>query len=138
MLTADSLSRERREGTLPLLFSTSLTARGIVLGKSFVHMVRALTLWLSALPMLIVPFLLGGVTWLDVFSALILQACSLLLALSAGLLASSLTPRLALVLLLAELLAAAFCIVLLFGVGSVVMTHLTPLMLGVEVPLTTS
>lgn len=33
LLTADCLSRERREGTLGILFLTPLTARGIVIGK---------------------------------------------------------------------------------------------------------
>jgi len=37
MLAADCVSRERREGTLGLLFLTPLDARGIMLAKSMVH-----------------------------------------------------------------------------------------------------
>jgi ABC-2 type transport system permease protein len=102
ILTADSLSREKREGTLCLLFPTMLTAQQVVLGKGFVHIVRALALWFAALPFLAIPFLLGGVSWIDVLSAFTLQACAMLLALSSGLVASSLTKRPVAALLLAE------------------------------------
>jgi len=37
MLTADCISKERREGTLPLLFLTPLTAREIVYAKGMAH-----------------------------------------------------------------------------------------------------
>src|SRR5213079_760490 len=51
-LTADCLSRERREGTLPLLFLTPLRARDIVQSKGMAHGLRALTLWLAELPIM--------------------------------------------------------------------------------------
>src|SRR5690349_3574916 len=47
MLTADCLSRERREGTLPLLFMTPLKATDIVWAKGIVHGARSFTLWLA-------------------------------------------------------------------------------------------
>src|ERR1043166_7423674 len=59
LLTADCLSRERREGTLGLLFLTRLRATDIVLAKTLAHTLRALTLWLAVLPVLAIPFLLG-------------------------------------------------------------------------------
>jgi ABC-type transport system involved in multi-copper enzyme maturation permease subunit len=89
MLTADCLSREKREGTLGLLFLTPLTARDIVAGKSLIHTVRAFTLVLAALPILLLPFLLGGVTGRDVTHAISSNLGGLLLALAAGLLAST-------------------------------------------------
>ena len=55
-LTADCLARERREGTLGLLFLTPLTASGIVLGKTLVQVLRALTVWLAVVPVLTIPF----------------------------------------------------------------------------------
>lgn len=88
-LTADCVSREKREGTLGLLFLTGLCSESIVFGKGFVHMLRALTLWLAALPVLTIPFLLGGVGWADVLTAFSLQLSAMLLALSAGLIASA-------------------------------------------------
>src|SRR5207253_6978021 len=41
LASADSISRERREGTLPLLRLTRLRPWEIVLGKSFVHILRS-------------------------------------------------------------------------------------------------
>ena len=89
LLTADCLSRERREGTLGILFLTPLTARAIVIGKGLIHSLRALTLVLAALPVLAIPFLLGGVTWREGLMALLLDLSSVGLALAAGLVASA-------------------------------------------------
>ena len=87
-MTADCLAREKREGTLGLLFLTPLTPTGIVVGKSLVHLLKAMTLWLAALPVMALPLLLGGLTWVDVCSAFALELGSVLLALSAGIYAS--------------------------------------------------
>src|SRR5215471_8871727 len=65
LLTADCISRERREGTLGLLFLTRLKANDIVVAKTLAHALRALTLWLAVLPVLAIPFLLGGVSWME-------------------------------------------------------------------------
>src|SRR4026209_2138549 len=46
----DCLSRERREGTLGLLFLTPLRALDIVLAKVLAHGVRAVTLVLAVIP----------------------------------------------------------------------------------------
>jgi ABC-type transport system involved in multi-copper enzyme maturation permease subunit len=112
LLTADCISRERREGTLGLLFLTPLTPRAIVVGKGLSQGLRALTVFLAVLPMMTLPFLLGGVTWKDAALALALDAAALILALGAGLLASSLAKDWVRVLVLAEglsvLLALSF------------------------------
>ena len=52
LMTADCISREQREGTLGLLFLTPLTFFDVILGKSIIHALRALTLFLAALPVL--------------------------------------------------------------------------------------
>src|SRR5262245_42638457 len=90
LLTADTISREKREGTLGLLFLTPLTPLGIVWGKSLIHAVRAITLFLAVLPALALPFLLGGLTWKDCVVSLLLNGSALVLSLAAGLLASTL------------------------------------------------
>src|SRR2546421_7589491 len=90
LLTADTISREKREGTLGLLFLTPLTPIGIVFGKSLIHTLRAITLFLAVLPALALPFLLGGLTWKDCVVSLLLNSSALVLALAAGLLASTL------------------------------------------------
>ncbi len=90
LLTADCISRERREGTLGLLFLTPLTANGVVLAKGLAHGVRALSLWLAVLPVLVVPILLGGVSWTQVMLTVLINLNAILWALAAGLLASAL------------------------------------------------
>ena len=112
-LTADCIARERREGTLGLLFLTPLTAGGIVAGKALAQALRALTLWLAVLPILAIPFMTGGITWYDAFSALSLEFCATVLCLAAGLLASSLARGRNTAFLLAFFGGAVF--LLLFG-----------------------
>jgi ABC-type transport system involved in multi-copper enzyme maturation permease subunit len=89
LLTADCLSRERREGTLGLLFLTPLTAGGIVVGKSIVHALRAGSLVMAAVPAISISLLFGGVTGSAILIMVLHQAGALCLALAAGLLASA-------------------------------------------------
>ncbi len=89
LLTADCLSRERREGTLNLLFLTPLTATGVVAAKSFVHALRALTVTAAALPVISLAFLFGGSGWKEALLASMHNSVALMLALGAGLVASS-------------------------------------------------
>jgi len=89
VLTADCLSREKRDGTIGLLFLTPLRALDIVLGKGFVNAWRAFSMLLAALPVLVVPVLMGGVSWPDATRMFLLHLGALGLALTAGLLASS-------------------------------------------------
>src|SRR5215831_4489226 len=89
LLAADSISRERREGTLPLLFLTPLRPSEIVYAKGLVHGLRAFTLWLAVVPLLTVPFLIGGVSWQEVAFSVLVNFSSLCLAMAAGILASA-------------------------------------------------
>jgi len=91
ILTADCLSRERREGTLGLLFLTPLKPVDVVVGKAFVHALRGMVFVLAAIPVMVLPVLLGGVSWLDAVRLMLLQMAALGLALVAGLTASALT-----------------------------------------------
>jgi len=91
VLTADCLSRERREGTLGLLFLTPLRPVDVVVGKAFVHALRGLSFVLAAVPVMVVPVLLGGVGWMEAVRMTLLQFAALGLALVAGLAASALT-----------------------------------------------
>ena len=71
LMTSDCISRERREGTLGLLFLTNLTAREIILAKAIAHGLRACALWAAVLPLMALPILLGGVDWREV----VLSSC---------------------------------------------------------------
>jgi len=106
LATVDCLSRERREGTLGLLFLTDVKGYDVVLGKmvaaSF-HMVLGLT---AALPLLALPLLVGGIN-LAQFARLALAIADItMLSLAVGVLASALmdSSRGALALTLAILL----------------------------------
>jgi ABC-type Na+ efflux pump permease subunit len=112
-MTADCIAREKRDGTLGLLFLTPLTAGGIVAGKGLAQGLRALTLWVALAPVLTIPFLMGGIGWAEASAALALEFSALVLCLAAGLLASTLVrgrgAALVLALVLGGGLVAAFC-----------------------------
>ena len=108
LLTADCLSRERREGTLGLLFLTPLKALDIVIAKSLAHGLRAVTLLLAVLPVVALPLLMGGVSWKQATSSLFLNGAALGLALAAGLLASALSKSWVRSLILAFFFAGMF------------------------------
>jgi ABC-type transport system involved in multi-copper enzyme maturation permease subunit len=117
LMTADCISRERREGTLGLLFLTPLTASGIAIGKSLAEGLRAMTVWWAVLPAMAIPFVMGGITAFDLFSAFLIQLCSLVLALAVGVLASSYSRRWASALVAAAAGAAiaAFAMAMMVG-----------------------
>lgn len=110
-LTADSVSRERREETLGLLFLTPLRAWQIVIGKVLAQTLKALTLWLSVVPVLTIPFLMGGVGWPEVFNCLCQELCAGMLALAAGMVATSIAQRRDAAFVLAYVFAALLCFV---------------------------
>jgi hypothetical protein len=113
LASADALSRERREGTLPLLYLTELRSVGIVVGKSFVHMLRAATLFVTMAPWLMLPLVFGGVDLRDLAMALLLDFTALLLAQAAGLLASTIPRDWLKSVILAELFALCLLLVML-------------------------
>lgn len=88
---ADAISGERREGTLGLLFLTDLRPRDVVFGKLVSVSIRSLCFLLPVLPMFALPLLLGGVTGWESLRAMLTLVVTLFFALSAGLLASSLS-----------------------------------------------
>src|ERR1043166_998494 len=118
--TADCVSRERREGTLGLLLLTDLTARDIVFAKGLAHGLRAVTLWLAALPVVVIPFLMGGLPWQSVALSCAINFSSMALALAASVLASAYCREwhrsLALAMMLGAFLVVAYGLTLLLGV----------------------
>ena len=116
-ITADCLARERREGTLGLLFLTPLTAGGVVIGKSIAQGLRAWCLWLAVVPALTVPLLLGGVGWDTILNSLAIQFSAIVFALASGLLASCLTQQFFTAIVFAEMLTliASYLAVELLG-----------------------
>jgi ABC-type transport system involved in multi-copper enzyme maturation permease subunit len=115
LATADAVSRERREGTLALLYLTELRSLGIVVGKVFVHTLRSVSLFLTMAPWLMLPLVFGGVSLRDIGIALMLDFASVVLAQAAGLLASTI-PR---DWLKSVILAEVFALILLLTMLSV-------------------
>ena len=119
LAAADAISRERREGTLALLYLTELRSLGIVLGKAFVHMLRSLSLFLTMAPWLVLPVLFGGVELRDIRMALLLDLVAVLLAMAAGLMASTIPRDWLKSVLLAELFALVLLLTMLHAHGLV-------------------
>src|SRR5215475_5874119 len=55
LMTADCVNREKREGTLGLLFLTPLTVLDVIIAKATVHGLRGFTLFLASIPVLGLP-----------------------------------------------------------------------------------
>lgn len=113
-LTADCLSSERREGTLGILLLTPARARNVVIAKLMAYGWEALCLLLAALPLLTIAILMGGVSATDTLGTACMDLSAVLLALAAGLLASSLWEGPREVLLGAVLIAIGFATLLHF------------------------
>ena len=90
LATADCLSRERREGTLGLLFLTPLRGVDVVLGKISAASLDHMLGLFAMLPLLAIPFMLGGVSPAQVGFAAVGIFALLLFSLSVGAWASSL------------------------------------------------
>jgi hypothetical protein len=115
LMTADCISREKREGTLGLLFLTPLTVLDVIAGKAAIHVLRALTLFLAALPVLGLPLFLGGVDWRWVLMAVVGQANAVLLGIAAGIYASTRGGSTIQVMVLAEVFALGLGAISSFG-----------------------
>jgi ABC-type transport system involved in cytochrome c biogenesis permease component len=88
--TADSLSEEKREGTLGLLFLTDLRGYDVVIGKLLANSLAVFYGALAVLPILAVPLLMGGITGGEVGRLALVIVNTLFFSLSAGMLASAL------------------------------------------------
>ncbi len=89
--TSDSLSQEKREGTLGLLFLTDLKGYDVVFGKLVATSVNGLYGVLAVVPMLAVPLLMGGIT-LPEFGRMALVAINtLFLSLTFGMCVSAMS-----------------------------------------------
>jgi ABC-type transport system involved in multi-copper enzyme maturation permease subunit len=122
LASADAVSRERREGTLPLLYLTELRSRGIVIGKAFVHFLRSLSLFLTMAPWLMLPLVFGSLGVAEVRMALLINFASVLLAQAAGLLASTFPRDWVKSAILAEVFALPLLLLMLNVHGSILST----------------
>jgi hypothetical protein len=90
-LTADCLSREKREDTIGFLFLTDLSGLDIVIGKLVARSLRPLYSLLATFPAPVFGLFLGGITLADCLRPMLVVVDTLFFSLAAGLLISSLT-----------------------------------------------
>jgi hypothetical protein len=88
-LTADSISEEKREGTLGLLFLTDLKGYDVAFGKLASNSLQALYNLIAIFPVLTIPLLLGGLTGTEVFRMTLVLLDTLVFSLTIGLLVST-------------------------------------------------
>jgi len=88
---ASSISDEKRDGTLGLLFLTDLRTIDIIAGKVFAVAIPLVQPLLAFLPPLAISLLLGGATGGEIFRAALTFASILLYSIAAGLFVSSLS-----------------------------------------------
>ncbi len=89
--TSDSLSEEKREGTLGLLFLTDLRGYDVVLGKLLATSLRGGFALLAVFPVLAITFLLGGVAGGQFWRTLLAIGNALFFSLALGLFVSTLS-----------------------------------------------
>lgn len=89
--TSDCISRERREGTLGLLFLTDLRGYDVVLGKLVANGLSSFYGVLAVVPMLGIPLLIGGVAPAEFWRMAILALDTLFFSLTLGICVSSLS-----------------------------------------------
>jgi len=82
--TSDSLSQERRERTLGLLFLTDLRGYDVVLGKFIATSLNALYGLVALFPITAVPLLIGGVTGSEFWRMALALTNALFVSLAAG------------------------------------------------------
>ncbi|MEI7732448.1 MAG: ABC transporter permease [Verrucomicrobiota bacterium] len=88
-LTADTLSSEKREGTLGLLFLTDLKGYDIVMGKLAATSLTTIYSALAVVPVLSFPLLMGGVGLAELGRVVLAFGNALFFSLSCGLFASA-------------------------------------------------
>jgi ABC-type transport system involved in multi-copper enzyme maturation permease subunit len=128
LVTCDCLSSEKREGTLGLLFLTDLKGHDVVLGKLAATSVNAFYGMLAVLPMLAIPFILGGVSHAEMLRVVLVAINLLFFFLSIGLFVSALCRKdnwalgLSVLIALILVIGGPFVFKPLFGQGAILST----------------
>ena len=92
-LTSGSISGERERQTLELLFTTKMTPRDIVLGKLFSALSQLFVLVISSLPILLLTFVYGSVSIMDLALLLLCFVVAAFFCGSMGIFSSSMMRR---------------------------------------------
>jgi hypothetical protein len=91
--TADCLSEEKREGTLGLLFLTSLRGYDVVLGKLAATSLNGFYGLVAIVPILAVPLLMGGISNGEFWRMVLVLLNTFFFSLATGILSSTLSSK---------------------------------------------
>jgi ABC-type transport system involved in multi-copper enzyme maturation permease subunit len=105
--TSDSVSREKREGTLGLLFLTDLKGYDVICGKLAANSANALYALVATLPILGIPLLMGGITFGQFCKLALVLVTTMVLSLAVGIFVSTYSRH--------ERKAMVFTILILLG-----------------------
>lgn len=128
-LTSDCISEEKREGTLGFLFLTQLTGLDVIAGKLSSTSIRAFYNLLAIVPVLAIPFLMGGVSGGQFVRTVVSLVCTMFFSLAAGLFISTCSRDARRAMMATFLVLAAFAFgawALDFGVSLVLGGGYTP------------
>ena len=109
--TSDTLSEEKREGTLGLLFLTDLRSYDVVLGKLMAMSLRTFYALLAIFPIVGITLLMGGVTGAEFWQRMLVLVNTLFFSLAAGMFVSSISRE------SQKALGGTLFLILLFVVG---------------------
>lgn len=87
--TSDSVSREKRDGTLGLLFLTDLKGYDVICGKLAANSINALYALVAILPILGIPLIMGGVTFAQFCKLSLVLVTTMVLSLAVGIFIST-------------------------------------------------
>lgn len=135
--SSDSVSQEKREGTLGLLFLTDLRGYDVVLGKLTASSVGAFYRLLAVLPVLAITLMMGGVAFSQFWRMVLVLVNTLFASLALGMLASAVSINSRRAALTAGQLIALLCVGFPFAglMISVFSTHPFPSICGWATPL---
>lgn len=91
LVTSDSMSSEKRDGTLGLLFLTDLKGYDVVFGKLASSSLHAVYGLIAVMPMMSLALLFGGVSATELARTFLVLGNTLFLSLSAGIFVSSIS-----------------------------------------------
>ena len=92
-LTCDSISEEKRDSTLGLLFLTDLKGYDVILGKFSVAVLRGAYALLATVPVLALPLMMGGTNLSELSRVALTLLITLLFSMTAGLVVSALSRK---------------------------------------------
>lgn len=91
--TASSISGEKERQTFDIMMTTSMTPFSVIWGKVLTAVVQSMLFVFASMPVMALPFIIGGMPWSALFWFLVIAILLSLFAASIGILCSSLCRK---------------------------------------------